>query len=326
MQKGNGVSSTWMHGARRRARAGLGCVNAAVLIAAVAALGGAQAPPARARAVAPVSGPTPATDTAPSAGSPGGPGAQGEASGSAQQAASVARSTSPTTTRVRGAASAGAAPVTTPSSPALAAASAPSGLAPTAAGTYDYDTSGNASYGFGTTTFPHLTTLSVDPAQGIQQRAVRRLLDASGNGFVVDQTLDFAPDGIHLDRLVLTMTLHGATTVRTLRAQPPGMVLASGGGAGTVEHFDLIGSGIAGHEDVTIGAPGSTTVAGASVATIPIKSVLTLSGGASGTIEWDQAFAPVWRLAVREDAAATVSTSAATVDLHYTVSLRNLPA
>ena len=324
MQKGNGVSSTWMHGARRRARAGLGCVNAAVLIAAVVALGGAQEPPARARAVAPVSGPTPATDPAPSAGSPGGAGAQGEASGSAQQAASVAQSTSPTT-RVRGAL-AGTAPVTTPSSPALAAASAPSGLAPTAAGTYDYDTSGNASYGFGTTTFPHLTTLSVDPAQGIQQRAVRRLLDASGNGFVVDQTLDFASDGIHLDRLVLTMTLHGATTVRTLRAQPPGMVLATGGGAGTVEHFDLIGSGIAGHEDVTIGAPGSTTVAGASVATIPIKSVLTLSGGASGTIEWDQAFAPVWRLAVREDAAATVSTSAATVDLHYTVSLRNLPA
>ncbi|MBV8386229.1 MAG: hypothetical protein JO155_05495 [Acidimicrobiia bacterium] len=324
MQKGNGVSSTWMHGARRRARAGLGCVNAAVLIAAVVALGGAQAPPARARAVAPVSGPTPATDPAPSAGSPGGAGAQGEASGSAQQAASVAQSTSPTT-RVRGAL-AGTAPVTTPSSPALAAASAPSGLAPTAAGTYDYDTSGNASYGFGTTTFPHLTTLSVDPAQGIQQRAVRRLLDASGNGFVVDQTLDFAPDGIHLDRLVLTMTLHGATTVRTLRAQPPGMVLATGGGAGTVEHFDLIGSGIAGHEDVTIGAPGSTTVAGASVATIPIKSVLTLSGGASGTIEWDQAFAPVWRLPVREGAAATVTTSAATVDLHYTVSLRNLPA
>ncbi|MBV9039603.1 MAG: hypothetical protein JOZ68_01265 [Acidimicrobiia bacterium] len=324
MQKGNGVSSTWMHGARRRARAGLGCVNAAVLIAAVVALGGAQEPPARARAVAPVSGPTPATDPAPSAGSPGGAGAQGEASGSAQQAASVAQSTSPTT-RVRGAL-AGTAPVTTPSSPALAAASAPSGLAPTAAGTYDYDTSGNASYGFGTTTFPHLTTLSVDPAQGIQQRAVRRLLDASGNGFVVDQTLDFAPDGIHLDRLVLTMTLHGATTVRTLRAQPPGMVLATGGGAGTVEHFDLIGSGIAGHEDVTIGAPGSTTVAGASVATIPIKSVLTLSGGASGTIEWDQAFAPVWRLPVREGAAATVTTSAATVDLHYTVSLRNLPA
>ena len=69
-----------------------------------------------------------------------------------------------------------------------------------------YDTTGSASYGFGTVTFPRVTTLTVDAPTGTQQHSTRRLLDGSGNGFVLDETFDYLPDGIHLDKLVLTMT------------------------------------------------------------------------------------------------------------------------
>ncbi|MBV8981173.1 MAG: hypothetical protein JO086_09760 [Acidimicrobiia bacterium] len=154
---------------------------------------------------------------------------------------------------------------------------------------------------------------------------MRRLLDGSGNGFVVDQTADYLPDGIHLVKLVLTMTLQGTTTVRTLRASE-GMLLPTGAAPGTSQSFALTGSGIGGQETASVTGPGSATVGGATVATVGLKMVLTLSGGATGTIEWDQAFAPAFRLPAAESASASVAVGPVTVDLHYHCALQRPPA
>ncbi|MBV8162053.1 MAG: hypothetical protein JO265_14115, partial [Acidimicrobiia bacterium] len=216
---------------------------------------------------------------------------------------------------------------TTPGSgtaaPTLAAA-APAPLAPAPVGSYAYDTSGSATYGFGTTTFPSVTTLDVSAPNGSQQESVHRLLDGAGNGFIVDQTLDFQPDGIHLDKLVLTMNVHGTTTVRTLRASPAGMVLPTGAQSGS-HTFDLVGASINGQESVTVTGPGSAPVGGAAVPVVGVKTVLTLSGAATGSVEWDDALAPGFRIPARETSVATISTTAMTVDLHYTCALQRVP-
>jgi hypothetical protein len=198
-------------------------------------------------------------------------------------------------------------------------------LAPARPGAYRYSTTGSASYGFGSATFPSVSTLAVDPAKGSRQRSVRNLRNGEGEGLVIDQTLDYTRGGITLVKQVLTVSLGGMTKVRTLTPAATAVWLPTGAGPGTKRTFDLTGVGISGHEVVEVTGTAPVSVAGRSVRTLVIKTVITLAGSVSGPIEWTQWFSPDHRLPMKEQVSGTLRASIVRIKINYGSLLQKLP-
>lgn len=195
--------------------------------------------------------------------------------------------------------------------------------APTA-GVYSYDTSGSTSSLLGNKSFPAVTTLTVDAPSGTKQHSLRELVAANGDGFVIDQTLDYQHGGIAVVQQRLSMTQGGNKTVRTLTATPTTVVIPIGAPLGSHADFALTGSTIDGHEIVDILSGTPVTVGGQSVATVLVKSVLTVTGNVSGTIELDQWWSAGSRLPVKEHVTGTLKSGLVSVKTHYDATMRTL--
>jgi hypothetical protein len=243
----------------------------------------------------------------------------------------TATSTAPTSSAARTpAAAAGASHRSTTSSgrvQSAAAAQAANNAGPAfpfaAPGVYRFDTSGSTSSLLGTKSFPAVTTLTVDPPSGTRQHSKRELVASNGDGFVIEQTLDYQPGGIAVVQQRLALTQSGNRTVRTLTAAPATIVLPAGLPAGHHSDFSLTGSTIAGHEvaDLTTASP--VDVGGRAVSTVLLKTVLTVTGNVSGTIELDQWWSPSSRVPMKEHLTGAMKSGLVTVRTHYDATVRN---
>ena len=195
------------------------------------------------------------------------------------------------------------------------------GWAPPTAGVYRYDTSGSTSSILGKKTFPSVTTLTVDAPSGARQHSVRELLSPSGEGFVIEQTLDYRPDGVAVVIQRLALTQSGDKTVRTLNARPPTVVIPTGTPVGSHSEFNLSGM-LDGREVVDLVQAGNVTVAGQSIPAVLVRSVLNVTGSVSGTITLEQWWAPSFRLPLKEHLSGTFKSGFVTVKTTYDATLQ----
>lgn len=233
----------------------------------------------------------------------------------------------PTTTFLAGAqatpapvASSGSPPVAT-TQPAASDADGPAGptaLDPARPGIYTYETSGVSTFGLTTLPYPSVTTLRVDPPAGSSQHWTRDLRDASGNGPVTEFALDFRPDGIVLDSLQLTNNFSGMVNVQALRPVTTAVLLPAGAGPGTRAAFDLQApEGNLAHATVEITASEPVSVAGQSVDTLAVRTLVTLPAGqVSGTVELTGWFAPSARVWAKEHFVADASAAGGLIRFH----------
>jgi hypothetical protein len=205
-----------------------------------------------------------------------------------------------------------------------ASVAGPHGLAPATPGVYSYDTAGSASSFLTKATFPAVTTLTVDPAKGTTQHSVRRLTSSNGDGFVIEQTLDYQPQGISVTQQKMTVTLSGKKSVRTLVPSGAALSLPTGATAGSHQTIDLTGQGLNAHEVVDVVQSVQQLVGGQSVTTLLMKTVLSLTGSATGTIELDQWLAPTVRLPAKEHLQGSIKAGLISVNVHYDATLQKL--
>ena len=189
---------------------------------------------------------------------------------------------------------------------------------------YRYTTSGSTSSLLGKNTFPALSTLTVDAPAGTKQHSIRKLLASNGDGFIIEQILDYQPKGVAIVQQQLTMIQGGKSSAKTLNATVASVVIPLGAAIGTHGVLDLTGSGIAGHEVVDIVQNVTQTVAGQSVAGVLVRSVLTVTGSVTGTINLDQWWTPSARVPMKEHLDGTMKSGFVSVKTAYDATLQNL--
>jgi hypothetical protein len=250
--------------------------------------------------------------------------------GTTTSSAGAAPSTTATrhTTTIRGTTSttarAGAVASGTVASTASASHVEALGLQPPAPGTYTYTTSGSAKWGLGSTVFPNTSTLVVDPAANGRQHSRRQVLTAAGQGFVIDQWLEYGSTGIRVGGQLITTTFNGSTTVRDLKTPTTQLFLSPTPTAGEHHEFDLASPVVSAHEVVDVLRVETVSIGGQNVSAAVVRTVLHLGGTATGTLEFDQWFDMARRIVVKETSAATVKASVVTLNSNYNATLQRL--
>jgi hypothetical protein len=205
-----------------------------------------------------------------------------------------------------------------------AAASAAAGYTAPAAGFYYYDTSGSTSSLLGKKSFPSVTSLKVDGVSSGQQHSLRQLVSPNGDGFIVDQVLQYQAQGVAIVQQRLTLTQGGKKSVRTLKAAPATLAIPFGAPVGYHTEFNLTGSSISGRETVELLEAGTAVVGGQTVPTVLLKTVLQISGNVTGTIETQQWWTPVARIPVKEHLSGSMRSGLTSVKTDYDATLQKL--
>lgn len=197
------------------------------------------------------------------------------------------------------------------------------GLQPPAPGTYSYDTTGTLSYLGTTKPYPAVTSLVVDPVAGTVQHALRELRNG-GDGFVIEQTYDYRPEGIAVDQQRLTVTLGAIKTVKTLYPTAAALWFGTNDRPGAHHEFDLQGKDISAHETVDLLRVERITVGGQSVDAHVVRTTLTFAGSASGRITLDQWFVRSARVVGKEHLDGDVKASIVRLTTSYDATLQRL--
>lgn len=221
-----------------------------------------------------------------------------------------------------------ATPTSTGAGPATSVPAGPRALAPAAAGTYRYDTSGSTVVAGSTITFPAVTTLVVDPPAGTRQRSTRNLRDAAGNGSAIEFTLDYRPAGVHLVGLRLTTGFAGATDTRELAPASPVLLLPTGAKTGVHLEYGLAAAAGTARLVVDVLGEERLIIGGRVVDTLVMRVVVSLPpGDVTGRQELTVNIDPGTRLWVRERSVADASAAGGLITLHseYAATLQRLP-
>lgn len=192
------------------------------------------------------------------------------------------------------------------------------GLAPAVPGTYRYDTTGVSTFGLTTLPYPAVTTLTVGAPGGTRQRWTRDLRDEGGSGPVSQFALDFRPDGVYLDELVLTNSFGGMVNVQNLRPSAPQLLVPTGAAPGAHSAFDLNdGAGGVAHVTVAVTGQEPVIVAGQSFDAIVVRTAIALPPGqVSGHVELTGWLAPVVRVWAKEHFVADASAAGGLFTFH----------
>lgn len=134
----------------------------------------------------------------------------------------------------------------TPGPPASGATSASIAPAdPARPGTYAYATDGTIRVADGPPRqLPETTTLLIDPPNGREQHSTRDLRDEDGIGTIVEQTLVFADDGVHLRFFKLKSNLAGLSRTYTFDLKEIPLVVKTGAQPGDRSQFTMQGDGV----------------------------------------------------------------------------------
>lgn len=223
--------------------------------------------------------------------------------------AAPSTSVSPATTTTRPAARA---TTTAPVTAAPSGGSAAPALAPPAPGTYRYATRGQSTFGATVLPFPATTTLTLDPAAGTRQRAVRDLRNG-GNGPVFEYVLDYRPEGIHLVSLAASVTFLVFNQREELRPPSPVLFLPAGAAAGTRREVDV---------PTAMGNTARLVIEVRSATVVQLTA--TLIGQLSNRIELTVTLDPATRLWTQERlvAEATAPTGEVAFRSEYTATLQ----
>jgi hypothetical protein len=202
-------------------------------------------------------------------------------------------------------------------------------LAPPAAGTYRYDTSGTSTFALTVVPYPAVSTLVVDPPDGTRQHSVRDLRDAEGTGPVIDFTLDYRPDGIYVEGLKLAVGYEGAPpSGQELRPPSPQLLVPSDAAPGTHLEHDLSAGAATAHLVIDIGGHEPVDVGGQSVDAMVVHMVSSVPAGAvTGSVDLTAWLAPSVSLWVKERLAlqASAAGGALTLRSQYEATLQRLP-
>lgn len=185
-------------------------------------------------------------------------------------------------------------------------------IRPAAPGTYLYDTTGQSSYpgfGGGSSPYPPVTPLVVDPPAGSRQHATRDLRDVSRNGPVIETALDYRPDGVYLDGLKLTTTLFLFSDVQDLRPGLPTLLLPTGAGAGYHRELGLSSQGPSNPARLAIDvvAQEAVAVGDQTLDTTVIRLTATLAGQFNARMELTVWLSPTAGLWVKERSVSEAS-------------------
>src|SRR5581483_9824199 len=229
------------------------------------------------------------------------------------------RGTTSTTTRA-GATAAARPAASTPGAPHVETLA----MQPPTPGTYTYTTSGSAALGLGKTVFPNASTLTVDPAVNGRQHSRRQILTVAGEGFVLDQWLEYGQTGIRVGGQMITTTFNHSTTVRDLKTPTTQLFLSPTPAPGEHHEFDLASPVVSAHDVVDVLRTENVTIAGQNINAVVVRTVLHLGGTASGTLQYDQWFDMSRRIVLKETSSATVKASVVTLNSNYTATLQRL--
>ncbi|MBV9665479.1 MAG: hypothetical protein JOZ37_16035 [Actinobacteria bacterium] len=232
---------------------------------------------------------------------------------------STTRGTTSTTGRTTTVA-AGKPAASTPGAPHVEALA----LQPPTPGTYTYTTSGSAAWGLGKTVFPSTSTLTVDPAVNGRQHSRRQILTVAGEGFVIDQWLEYGVTGIRVGGQMITTTFNHSTAIRDLKTPTTQLYLSPTPTPGEHHEFDLASPVVSAHEVVDVLRTETVSVGGQNVSAAVVRTVMHLGGTATGTLEFDQWFDMSRRIVVKETSTATVKASIVTLNSNYSATLQRL--
>ena len=168
---------------------------------------------------------------------------------------------------------------------AVAAPTSPSTMHASRAGAYSYATSGAFGYG-DISSEPAVTTMSVDPATHGRQHSRWDLRDAHGNGDVLDRTIEFRADGVHLVSESDTYTDQTGTSSWTCAATRPPLMLAARPTPGQQLRFNMACTGFTQTFVITVLAPQTVEIAGQTRKLVVVReqdSWGDTSGSGSGT-------------------------------------------
>jgi hypothetical protein len=214
----------------------------------------------------------------------------------------VAQAPTATSTTVSSRSSAGRDQAAEPAPPAPGpgAPVAAKPIRPASAGTYRFDTTGETAYpglGGGTSPYPAVTTLVVDPPSGTHQHATRNLRDASGNGPVIETRFDYRPDGVYLDSLQLTVSVLLFSDTEEFRPQFPTLLLPTGARPGYSHDLSLPGQAGPAHLVIDVLDDEQTGVGGEAVDTTVVRLTASSSGQFNARMEltlWVAPSAGIW--------------------------------
>ena len=201
-------------------------------------------------------------------------------------------------------------------------------LAPAPPGTYRYDTTGTTTLGLTTLPYPAVTTLTVDPPAGNRQHWTRDLRDPSGNGPLLELTLDYRPAGVLLEGLRLTTSVSGFSNVQDFRPPSPAVLLPTGAGPGTHQELDLASAASSAHLVIDVQGRERLTIAGRAVDTLVVHLVATLPPGEiTGSLDMTAWLAPSVGLWVKERSVTDASAGGglARFQSRYDATLQRLP-
>jgi hypothetical protein len=168
----------------------------------------------------------------------------------------------------------------------------------------------------------------VDPPVGTRQHSTRDLRDPSGNGPVMELSLDYRRAGVFLEGLRLTTSVSGFSNVQDLRPASPALLLPAGAGPGVRQELDLAGGGSSAHVVVDVQRQERLTIGGQAVDTLVVHLVATLPPGEiTGTLDMTAWLAPSVRLWVKERAVTDASAGGglARFQSRYEATVQHLP-
>jgi len=199
------------------------------------------------------------------------------------------------------------------------------GADPAAPGLYRFTTQGTTQVADGPQRpMAEVTTLAVQPAQGRRQKTVRDLRDGDGSGAVIEQVLEYAPDGVKLVSYRLRTNFAGVGRTYTFDPQPPPTVLVPQPAPGWSTSFEMSGDGVTIRSEVRVTGSEQVRVDGAARETLVVEFSSTLGGALEGTQSAVNRIDLGSSLTLREDVRSDVRQDAVRVRTTYAATIRTL--
>lgn len=194
------------------------------------------------------------------------------------------------------------------------------------AGTHEYATQGERTVSGNRQEMPSTTTLTAETSTGEEQRQIRDLRDANGNGTVTESRLLYRSDGVFLTYVKVTSKFPGGLTdVREFRLPRPQLLAPAGGGPGFERSFSMHGSGT--RADVSLKALRyeRVRVDGRAVTALVVATRIVFSGALEGeqvSVAW---FWPEHVMVLKEQVETDVRNGPIRLQSDYEATLKDLP-
>lgn len=197
-------------------------------------------------------------------------------------------------------------------------------IRPPSPGRYDYDTQGSYTYDGRNHALPAVTSLVLDPPRDGGQSGVRDLRDVDGNGPSIRTTFLYAPDGIRLKLLEVTLWYQGILYVEELRPDPPPLVLPADADVGYRIDYTATTQSTTVRATAEVVGKETATVAGRPVEVYVVRGSARYEGSVVGTTEGTTRVSVEYGVVVSEDVTSELRFGAVPTEGRYRAALTRL--